>query len=429
MAIKHRNNSSPAHAGTRGHQPSHLPRGAGHRDQTKRIMRFLRSKTFPFFLFVSLSTFLYRCGRHSRESSLKKLELEDLILGDYIGCGAVNVVCHVKFPDWWYVEQNIPSTAKYVLKMTVQTKIGAAEIDALRALNEDGEKARRHKVTPMVFSATNVTNPFHPINKAPMKTPSSFPRGIVMYLQQKERIFAHVVPFLKEADFQNVTALESLQDVRSYFHSLLSQLAYAHSLGVNNLDLQPRNTWVDSTDKTATIFDWNGHTPLGNTFYEEDRNHDIAPPEGVIEHAPDGRTLQMTSISGYDVWSAGIMFANLIYYPCKWMKFRRRLKDYFRNLILAVGGNTSIPVSTTSTDYFDLAKIAGLDLSTIQSVEFHPPIVDGNDHECSANTQFLDEEKKQGRSGEAVDLLRNMMMLSPLVRPTCDELVKHPFFQ
>ena len=79
----------------------------------------------------------------------------------------------------------------------------------------------------------------------------------------------------------------------------------------------------------------------------------------------------------------------------------------------------------------DLATIVGLDADVVRGVSYKPLLVDRDE----TNTCFMEnfsfeilEGSSSSEKEQALDLLKSMMRVSPLDRPDCDTLLKHPFF-
>ena len=214
-----------------------------------------------------------------------------------------------------------------------------------------------------------------------------------------------------------------MDEIRYFLRSLLGQLAHAHSVGINNLDLSgDRNVFVDH-DGSAILFDWNGAIAVGEKSFNEEHNFGILPPEAWIEQL-QGHEMKMMSISAFDVWSVGVMFARLIYYPCRWtyQHSSSHLADRLKETIMALGGNTAIPVDNELT--VDLADEMGINGTLLlQDRQFQPLL----GRKCTQSTFPLLEGSTEEDKQQALDFLQSIMKISPLDRPDCRTLLLHPF--
>jgi len=417
-----------------------------------------------------------------------RLELfRDVVVGDFIGEGSINVACYAEvLPKWWWErEQHLfKPDQKFIMKLIADLGYAEKEIEAWQKLNANYGEARRHRILPLIAANATMTNPFYRCDSekkdnrdtncqsGTLSLPKSFPSHIRRYFSQQPRIAAFVVPFevgkgsvfdeieddeddsddeSKSGDegerqreherehdgLPRLKHFRSLDDVRYFMKDMLGQLGHAHKVGINYLDLSGNRNVFASDDGGAVLFDWNGALTLGEKAYNSENNFAILPPEAWMEYVEvDGQQLEfkMASISAWDVWSAGVIFARLLFYPsCRWATDYTYpdAKDRLRETILAVGGNTIVPVDNEGHTV-DFADVVGLDADVVRDVRFRPHLVDRSEsRKCSkkgSTFQLLDgagiskEEKVQ-----ALDFLRSMMTFSPLDRPDCDTLLKHPF--
>jgi len=371
-----------------------------------------------------------------RTSGERQLRLfEDIEMGDFLNKGSINAAFFVKLPDWWHELHSVPKSEKMIMKITRYQEYAAKEIDAMERLNGDKETARRLGILPVVAASRNISNPFYcdgtqAIAKNGTKStcsawdfPDSSPETVQQKLRQTKYVAVSIVPFRPGRGLV-FDELDNLDDIRTFMRSLLGQLAHAHDLGINNLDLSGyRNVLVDH-DNSAILFDWNGAIGLGEKSYNPEHAFSILPPESWLEQV-EGHDMKMMSISGFDVWSVGIMFAWLIYKPCHWTyeTSRHDLEGRLKETIMAIGGNTIVKVN----DEFeaDLAEIAGLDATILKDHQFKPLL----GKKCNA-TSFPVLERSGKRDKQlALNFLQSIMKLSPIDRPDCQTLLKHPFLR
>jgi len=413
----------------------------------------MRSRTFKVFIFSLVFLLVFFVAKQQQQQHVsisfggdvitgekdatpRELTLDDLIVGDYIAAGGINVACDVKFPDWWYTQEQNQHHNKFerkVLKLTTLIDEGCYEVDSLRKLNEDKAIAHRLNFIPILFWAKNVTNPFY--KKNTKQLPESFPhKGAAKTLTERSRIVAHVVPYLDEDRYIDISSVGSVGKIRIFFRSLVEQLAHAYSYGIVNFDLSTSNVWVDPTDYHAVVTDWNGGWDVGQPAWAGDVNFRYVPPEAMVKIGvpPDERPILIVSGSAYDVWAIGVKLVTAMYYPCFSAKTRYfdTKTDHLRAILQASGGNMNIPVSN-ATDLVDLAALVGLDTTKVSASEFQPLIY--QDHpgvQCKKSSfKAFEEEKEEGREGEAFDFIRSILKVSPLDRPKYDELIQHPFLK
>lgn len=357
---------------------------------------------------------------------------EDIRFGEFLNKGSINIVGFVELPDWWHETHDVPKSQKMLIKMTKYHSYAAQEIDALERLNSDEAKARQLKVLPLVAASRNISNPFYCPDRSKddcFAFPDSYPAKVQKRLGKAAYVAVSIVPLREGRGFvydELIGHNTTLNEVRIFLKSLLEQLALAHNAGVNNLDLSGgRNVYVDH-DGSAILFDWNGAIALGAKSYNEEHAFSILPPEAWLKEV-EGHELKMMSISGFDVWSVGIMLARIIFSPCKWtyQNSRHHIKDRLKETILALGGNTVIPVDAEFE--IDLAKVAGISDTNGQqhgTQEFQPLL-----GKCSKTASFpLLDSAEEEEKRQVLDLLKSMMTISLLQRPDCNRLLDHPFF-
>jgi serine/threonine protein kinase len=361
----------------------------------------------------------------------RELTFDDLKLGKFVGHGAINIVSQVYLPEWWYRQHNINRRRKYVIKMAAgnswYTDQGDRECDIFEALASNRTLAMEHNIIPAVFLLRTVPNPFRNVSK---HIPESFPEKYAKRLRRAKNLVAIVAPYL---DLDYIQYVNSFQGIRILIKSLLRILEYSHSLGINNFDLGDSNVRIDDDGK-AVVMDWNANKKQGQDIFDASANLWLTAPEGMLEHGPDGETIRQTSISAMDIWSVGIMLVSLAYKPCGWVDpmVRARRKSYPRNYnllretILAVGGETRIPIGPDQT--LDLAPLLGVNRSQVLKKEFEMPLF-MNEQKCDTNNTAFPRLK----GGTEQDLeyvhsfLQSMMKISPAERPDASTLLQHPF--
>jgi len=369
----------------------------------------------------------------------RKFTLEDIMVGRFYKKGSVNHVCEVVLPDWWY--EQFDDDNDYIMKWTTSLhEESVIEINALDKFWSDERKARQLKIMPMAYGKALVDNPFYKGLKPQKKIPSSWEKGRVTKLRETRQITALIVPYY---DLEQIDVLDSLPRLQSFMRSLLETLSYAHSLGLNMLDISNSNIRVDTEDDTAIIIDWNAGKALGEDIYEPEANFYQTPPEAMIEHV-DGKMIQQTSISAFDVWASGIMFAYLLFRgsECTWMnpkthKKREKYpewKDYLKTLVLSFGGDTNIPISDDVGDKVDLASLVGVKKRDMVDGKktIQLPLFKSDAHGKVVRCEKAKLPNGMGSKSaqrQALSFLKSMMIINPAERPTCDELLLHPFMK
>lgn len=362
----------------------------------------------------------------------RKLKLfEDITLGEFYDSGSINIVCYVNLPDWWYeMNPDIPKSQKMLLKMTTDLDQAEREIKALELINADYAKARRLKMLPLIAGNKNMTNPFYcekKSNCSALPFPKSFPKRKREWLLDEPRLGALIVP-LQEGKGMALDHVGTFKEIRIFMKSMVAQLAHAHSVGINNMDISGnRNVFVDD-DGTAILFDWNGYMALGELTFCPECNSAIAPPEQWVLNEIKGHEFRLMSLSAADVWAVGIMFARMIFRPCRWATkhYYKDANERIRETILAIGGNTVIPVHEGFD--IDFIRYAGLNDTVAGQVKYKPPLVDESEEHACTRTKFkvLESCTKEEKE-HALDFLKSIMKFSPFDRPDYDTLLKHPF--
>ena len=149
----------------------------------------------------------------------------------------------------------------------------------------------------------SIKNPFYcdgvkgNTNCSSLAFPESFPNRVQRYLREAPHLAAFVVPYAEGKGYV-FDELHTLDEVRHFMKSLLGQLAHAHSVGINYLDLSGnRNVFVDH-DGTAILFDWNGALAIGEKAYNAENNFAIIPPEAWMDQV-QGHDFKMMSVSAW----------------------------------------------------------------------------------------------------------------------------------
>ena len=227
----------------------------------------------------------------------------------------------------------------------------------------------------------------------------------------------------------------TFRDVKIFFHSMLEVLQVAHAHNVNNIDLQTnRNMYVNRTTGRAILFDWNALIEVGQPTYDEEQHDLYAPPEAWLQEYWGVQALNQ-NIHAMDVWQAGIAWSYLIYNPCGWQSSQRLQdrdgKTWLQTVIRTLGGSTVIPVNATAS--VDLADLAGLPRRpswprpALQ--DFTPLLGRQLGGKCKKPSWYMDNPHvPQSDKDLAIDFLRQMLVLSPLERPTVAELLQHPIW-
>jgi len=389
------------------------------------------------------------------------LKFQDLNVGAFVGSGSINAVFDVTLPEWAYDDDDDnDERPRLVLKLTTDLYEASREIHALRTLNSNAQLARDLNVLPLYYSDFEIPNPYYcPKEKPGMRKtttaclyslPDSFvePDGVSVNFQDAETIGAIVVPYLSGnfilQDFESLT----LGKIRIFLQSLLEQLEYAHSLGINNLDLSvSRNIYVHPTTSHAILFDWNGSRKVGDLLYGEDYNMDIVPPEGWIQTYDNGTQLYMTSVYDYDVWQVGILLARILHAPrAVWVNADciPNPLDRLQATLESIPGSAIVPVGN-GPETIDLARVAGMEnhrsngnspsspvlckkhKNQVTGTSYHYERLSPEDYDPTSfsilKAASVDERTK------VLDLLQSMLKVSPLDRPTCATLLQHPFFR
>ncbi|CAJ1961241.1 unnamed protein product [Cylindrotheca closterium] len=393
------------------------------------------------------------------QKTTRKLTIDDLELGDYIDHGAINVVSRVTLPDWWWEQEranhedkstplSTAKNSKYVVKLAAgdwRVELAKRECKALQKLNKKKQKVRELNIMPtLMIGPCNFTNPFHTDQQRPI--PSSFPDKYEKQLRTEPEIVAIVVPFYDHHFLSKPSKwVENLDDVRYFLQTLLQTLAYAHSVGINNMDISGSNVKVDMYGR-ALILDWNANQANGQPIYDPLANTWITAPEGLLEQTglDSPKNVLQESISGMDIWSVGVMLTNLVFDPCFFVNPRglglhhsqipedqQRTefpKHYglIKEMLMRLGGETRIPVGEGV--FLDLAKLVGLSRPKVWKRKFDLPLYTTNSTCQETDFEMLEDASKDDLE-QLHSVLKTIFKISPLNRPTAQDLLKHPFFQ
>lgn len=383
----------------------------------------------------------------SSPSSPRQLTFEDLRIGEFLGNGAINLVARVELPEWWYQQERHLMNRRYVVKLAAggwwRTSQGNRECDIIETLSRNETLAKQHNIIPAIWLARNFSNPFQ--SNTSKVISHTFPTKYQKRLRTEPELVAIVLPYMKLN--KPHSWVEDLNDIRLFVQSLLQVLEYSHSLGINNFDLSESNVKIDKNGR-AVVMDWNANKQQGQDIYDETANTWITAPEGLLEHAggeggssDDDNLILQTSISAMDIWSVGVMLANLVYKPCYWINPRGvgthhsqvkheraeypRHYQLLRNMLLDIGGETRIPIGNGRI--LDLAALVGLNRTDVLNRTFDLPLY-GNNARCNLQDFSMLNGTTQREQKQIVSLLKQAMKLSPAERPNASILLQHPFF-
>ena len=372
----------------------------------------------------------------------RELTLEDMEFGEFQGNGACNIVFEVFLPDWWHQQraheandkdQTETEKEKFVVKLSYDHDYGENDFFILETLNSDDIAARKNKIMPIYYAGRNITNPFYlGLDEDSRRVlPTSKDSHAKKSFLSTERIWAHIVPLYDDDDYGDIMEIhdKDLGAIQRFMKSYLEMLDYAHSLGINNNDLSNSNVYLDRSDNLPMIADWNGYLPKGGPLYVSNANWQLVAPEALLRKY-NGQQLTVTSVGAYDVWIVGyISFADALLHPtgCKLMRpsSHKDRSEFLKELILAIGGSTLVPVDEHSET--DLAEAVGLNRSEVSKRPFTLPIKETSS--CSRQTLQILEDQTDDVREMAMDLLQNMLKIDPRERKTCKELLQHPFFK
>jgi serine/threonine protein kinase len=360
-------------------------------------------------------------------------------------------------------EYDIPPEQPLVIKFTKDIESGQREIDAYRLMNEDYETARKIKVLPLIFGEPNMENPFtiERLQQRYDKEERGHDKECLRQLGRKESIMDHfgalVLPYHEKRFIHEVA--QSMDDYKRYLRSLLVQLDHAHRLGVTNYDLQfKRNIFVDR-DGDAVIIDWNGNMNFGEEIYDPTANFAYIPPEGwfrsISKYKPVVGPLDVYAV---DVWQVGFILASLLFDPCEWAHlycYSGSPKKLLRQLIPAISRNSSnietiarlytipeaeedeeiVGTSYKGDELVETVKVQARNLDYSKLVEIdqsqptYTPILCKGRKACDATAFPMYDGLTQEEQKLAFDFLMSIFRISPRDRPTCGQLLKHPFLQ
>lgn len=380
------------------------------------------------------------------------LRFEDLRITGFLGGGSEAFVFDVVLPPWYLDAHNFNHSKPFVMKvMDAEVGVGdpssrdvhlvdkiapnpplfsaKREFEAFQILNNaDPVYARKIGILPLIFSATDMPNPFrYDASLGIDLKATAMPSGHRHELRKNIRkIDVEVIPRAeKDLLFDKARTME---EHITLFRSLLVQLDYAHKQGVNLNDIHPEKNFFVREDGGAALFDWNAYIRVGEKTYQNNRGLHLSPPEGMARkvHGEDIRLYQIHSV---DVWQLGLLWARVLYYPCVWASDRLLgRQNLLRETILAIGGNVIAPKNETHD--IDLASLVGLSSDDVAQIEFKPLLSSKSkgSHHCYTKSRYLEDPNvPQEKKDLALDLLKSMLKISAYDRPTCEKLLRHPF--
>jgi len=391
--------------------------------------------------------------------TLPDLHVNDFIVEQYLGSGAVNIGLLATLPKdlaikfgVWDAEKDEP--VKLVLKFIHTEYYKHTEVESFERFRSiDGERAEKVGLIRALYIERDVENPYfcqHAAQKGKRWNDDECVRGgaqpavdgisdrALLDLRSTETMDVMALKYY-EKQFIHDTA-ENIHDYKVYFKSVLEQLALAHASGTNNRDLnENRNLFVDSETGKAILFDWNGHSPIGGVVSDPEQHYGIAAPEAWLDEGfgIDART---THSHASDVWQAGIMWTNMLYKPCQWpfawvmqRKNLHKKQIFLRKPIDTLGGNTVIPINEKES--VDLRQLAGLPTDSnpvSEERKFRPLLSEYKrpDVACHHKSWYLDDPNVPEHDKEmALDFIKRALTISPSDRPSADELSRHPIFE
>lgn len=272
-----------------------------------------------------------------------------------------------------------------------------------------------------VFEGVNVTNNekciikiLKPVKKKKIKREIKILQGlcggtnIIQLLDicrdQQSKVPSLIFEHVNNTDFKTLFPTFSSQDVRYYIYEVLKALDYAHSNGVMHRDVKPHNIVVDHEKRKLRLIDWG----LAE-FYHPNKEYNVRVASRYFKGPELLVDLQDYDYS-LDIWSLGCMFAGMIFRKEPFFHGHDN-HDQMVKIARVLGTN----------DLHSYLEKYGLDLSP----NFMALI---GSHQRKPWQKFITDENRHLVTGDALDLLDQMLVYDHQKRITAKKAMDHVFF-
>jgi len=213
-------------------------------------------------------------------------------------------------------------------------------------------------------------------------------------------------------DFKVLYSTFTDLDVRYYMFELLRALDFCHSAGIMHRDVKPHNVMIDHTTRKLRLIDWG----LAE-FYHPNQEYNVR----VASRYFKGPEL-LVNLRDYDysldLWSAGCMFAGMIFitHPI----FQGRDNDDQLVVITKVLGSEALERYLAKYKLTLPAQFEGLVGTQANGRPRHPrkPWV-----------RFATPQNQHLVSEDALDLLDALLQFDHQDRPTTRQAMRHRYFE
>jgi len=213
-------------------------------------------------------------------------------------------------------------------------------------------------------------------------------------------VFEHV----DNVDFKILHPTFTDLDVRYYMYELFKALHYCHSRGIMHRDVKPHNVMIDHSRRKLKLIDWG----LAE-FYHPGKEYNVRVasryfkgPELLVNQKDYGYPL--------DVWSAGCMFAGMIFIRHPFFPGKDNHDQLVR--IAQVLGTAEL--------------MAYLDKYHLQLEPALERLM--GSYQRQHLSRYVTEENHHLAHELALDLLARLLQYDSAARPTCQEAMAHPYF-
>eukprot|EP00467_Chlorarachnion_reptans_P023644 CAMPEP_0114518278 /NCGR_PEP_ID=MMETSP0109-20121206/18355_1 /TAXON_ID=29199 /ORGANISM="Chlorarachnion reptans, Strain CCCM449" /LENGTH=340 /DNA_ID=CAMNT_0001698881 /DNA_START=329 /DNA_END=1351 /DNA_ORIENTATION=+ len=194
-------------------------------------------------------------------------------------------------------------------------------------------------------------------------------------------------------------------DIRYYIYQLLRALEYSHSHGIMHRDVKPHNVMIDHKQRKLRLIDWG----LAE-YYHPKMLYNVRVASRYFK-GPELLVNMRDYDYSLDLWSLGCMFAAMIFKIEPFFKGR----DNYDQLVV-------ISRVLGTTDLHTYLQKYNLELDSKFKSILKPT-------KKKSWSSFIDKNNQALCPPEALDFLSQCLQYDHQHRPTCQEAMKHEYFE